>query len=53
MMLMAASQGSDPIDVLRETAQELIDTSQRILAMAEGDEKLVQHLRDFMDVSET
>ncbi|KAG8915339.1 hypothetical protein FRC00_005515 [Tulasnella sp. 408] len=49
MMLMAASQGSDPIDVLRETAQELIDTSQRILAMAEGDEKLVQHLRDFMN----
>ncbi|KIO28262.1 hypothetical protein M407DRAFT_22475 [Tulasnella calospora MUT 4182] len=49
MIIMALSQGRDSIDVLRETAKDLIDTSQRILAMAEGDETLVQHLHDFMD----
>lgn len=51
MVLQAAAEGKDPIQVLRDITQEMIDTSQRILAMAEGNPDLVQHLRDFMDVS--
>ncbi|KAG8937378.1 hypothetical protein FRC00_006414 [Tulasnella sp. 408] len=49
MILMAASQDRDSVDVLHETAKDLADTSQRILAMAGGDEALVQHLQGFMD----
>ena len=51
MMLRAAAEGKDPIQVLRETTEEMINTSHRILAMVEGNPKLVEHLRDFMNVS--